>query len=103
MAFLRLVARHVGSGLHILVKKTQDGPLHINLSLYPARKIVEESLSSLFLFIKASMSFLRWAELPARKDVYSYAGTTRWGNHDLYPIPRKERTYNQLDYFVYWM
>ncbi|RDI78790.1 hypothetical protein Vi05172_g11150 [Venturia inaequalis] len=47
--------------------------------------------------------YLRWAELPARKDVYTYAGTTRWGNHDLYPIPRKERTYGQVDYFVYWM
>lgn len=47
--------------------------------------------------------YLRWAELPARKDVYTYAGTTSWGNHDLYPIPRKERTYGQMDYFVYWM
>ena len=49
--------------------------------------------------------WLEWAELPPRKDVYSYYGTTKWGNHDLYPIPMKERQFNTgllciLDY--YW-
>jgi NCS1 family nucleobase:cation symporter-1 len=47
--------------------------------------------------------WLEWAEVPARKDVYTYAGTTRWGNHDLYPIPKKERTYGILAYFAYWI
>ncbi|RDW73384.1 hypothetical protein BP6252_07291 [Coleophoma cylindrospora] len=47
--------------------------------------------------------WLEWAELPARKDVYTYAGTTRWGNHDLYPIPKKERTFGMLAYFAYWI
>lgn len=52
---------------------------------------------------KQGPKWLRWAELPARKDVYTYAGTTRWGNHDLYPIPQKERTFGWLAYFAYWV
>lgn len=47
--------------------------------------------------------YFRWAELPPRKDVYTYAGTTRWGNHDLYPIPKKERTYGWMGFFAYWV
>jgi NCS1 family nucleobase:cation symporter-1 len=45
--------------------------------------------------------FFKWAELPARKDVYTHAGTTTWGNHDLYPIPRKERTWGWMAYVSY--
>lgn len=47
--------------------------------------------------------WLEWAELPARADVYNYAGTTRWGNHDLYPIPQKERRMGSMAYFAYWI
>lgn len=45
--------------------------------------------------------YFKWAELPARTDVYTHAGTTSWGNHDLYPIPRKERTWGWLAYVGY--
>lgn len=38
-------------------------------------------------------SWLKWLELPARKDIYTDRGTTEWGNHDLYPIVEKERTW----------
>jgi NCS1 family nucleobase:cation symporter-1 len=49
-------------------------------------------------------SWLKWAELPPRKDVYQNGpGTTRWGNHDLYPIPKKERTFGYFSYFAYWI
>lgn len=47
--------------------------------------------------------FFKWAELPARTDVYTYGGTTRWGNHDLYPIPMKERTYGVMGFYSYYM
>jgi nucleobase:cation symporter-1, NCS1 family len=42
----------------------------------------------------------RWAELPERKDIYTYQGTTNWGNHDLYPIDPKERTFTWLSYWA---
>ncbi|RDW92664.1 hypothetical protein BP5796_02058 [Coleophoma crateriformis] len=45
--------------------------------------------------------YFKWAELPPRTDVYTHAGTTTWGNHDLYPIPRKERTWGWLAYVSY--
>lgn len=47
--------------------------------------------------------YFRWLELPERKDVYTWEGTTEWGNHDLYPIPKKERTYGVLGYFSYFL
>ncbi|RDW57166.1 hypothetical protein BP6252_13814 [Coleophoma cylindrospora] len=47
--------------------------------------------------------YFKWAELPARKDVYTYEGTTRWGNHDLYPIPLKERTYGVMGFYSYYL
>ncbi|KUJ15047.1 uncharacterized protein LY89DRAFT_566485, partial [Mollisia scopiformis] len=37
------------------------------------------------------------------KDVYTYYGTTRWDNHDLYPIPKKERTFGVMAFFAYWI
>ena len=46
--------------------------------------------------------YLKWAELKPREDVYQEHGTTKWGNHDLYPIPRKERTFGRLAFFLYW-
>jgi nucleobase:cation symporter-1, NCS1 family len=47
--------------------------------------------------------YFKWAELPPRTDVYNYEGTTRWGNHDLYPIPKKERTYGYLGFYSYYL
>lgn len=41
-------------------------------------------------------NYLKWLELPARTDVYTNAGTITWGNHDLYLIPFKERTWTWL-------
>lgn len=49
---------------------------------------------------------MKWAELPAREDLHYSAnghGTTKWGNHDLYPIVPKERTYGVSAYFLYWL
>ncbi|PVH71529.1 hypothetical protein DL98DRAFT_434988 [Cadophora sp. DSE1049] len=47
--------------------------------------------------------FFKWAELPAREDIYQDKGTTRWGNHDLYPIVSSERTYGTGAYVLYWV
>jgi NCS1 family nucleobase:cation symporter-1 len=47
--------------------------------------------------------YFHWAELPPKKNVYTYAETTRWDNHNLYPIPKKERTYGWLAFFAYWV
>lgn len=46
---------------------------------------------------------MRRAELPKRQDVYTCEGTTRWGNRDLYPIPKKERNYGVLSYCSYFV
>ena len=46
--------------------------------------------------------WLAWAEVPAPDDVYVEQGTTRWGNRDLYPIPKKERQFGYLAYFSFW-
>ncbi|KAH8657101.1 permease for cytosine/purines, uracil, thiamine, allantoin-domain-containing protein [Tricladium varicosporioides] len=46
--------------------------------------------------------FLKWAELPARTDIHQNKGTTKWGNHDLYPIVEKERTYGKGAFILYW-
>lgn len=46
--------------------------------------------------------YFKWAEVKARGDVYSDVGTTRWGNHDLYPIPKKERNFGWDSYMLYW-
>jgi nucleobase:cation symporter-1, NCS1 family len=48
-------------------------------------------------------SWLRWAELPARTDIHQDKGTTEWGNHDLYPIVEKERTYGIGAYLLFWV
>ncbi|RDW57037.1 hypothetical protein BP6252_13909 [Coleophoma cylindrospora] len=45
----------------------------------------------------------RWAELPPREDIQVWEGTTRWGNHDIYPIPKKEQTYGMLGFFSYFI
>lgn len=46
---------------------------------------------------------MKWAELPARTDIYQDRGTTKWGNHDLYPIVARERTYGTSAYMIYWV
>lgn len=46
--------------------------------------------------------YFRWAELPPREDIDVWEGTTRWGNHDLYPIPIKERTYGIWGFYSYY-
>ncbi|RDW73035.1 putative permease-2 [Coleophoma cylindrospora] len=46
--------------------------------------------------------YMKWAELPARTDVHQDKGTTDWGNHDLYPIAPKERTYGRGAFLLYW-
>jgi nucleobase:cation symporter-1, NCS1 family len=47
--------------------------------------------------------FMKWAELPARKDIYQDRGTTKWGNHDIYPVVPAERTYGWGAYLLYWV
>ncbi|KAE9990893.1 hypothetical protein EG327_000774 [Venturia inaequalis] len=47
--------------------------------------------------------FMKWAELPARDDIYQDKGTTKWGNHDLYPIVSSERTYGRGAFLLYWV
>jgi NCS1 family nucleobase:cation symporter-1 len=46
--------------------------------------------------------YFRWAELPPRDDIHVWEGTTRWGNHDLYPIPKKEKNYGVLGFYSYY-
>lgn len=45
---------------------------------------------------------LKWAEVKERTDVYTWRGTTEWGNHDIYPIPAKEHTYGLAAYAFFW-
>lgn len=47
--------------------------------------------------------YFKWLELPAREDIYTDRGTTKWGNHDLYPIVPKERTYGKGAFLLYWL
>lgn len=44
----------------------------------------------------------RWAEVKERTDIYTWKGTTRWGNHDLYPITPKEKTFGYWAYVAFW-
>jgi len=46
--------------------------------------------------------YFRCAELPAREDIDVWEGSTRWGNHDLYPIPKKERIYRIWGFYSYF-
>jgi NCS1 family nucleobase:cation symporter-1 len=45
----------------------------------------------------------KWAEVKERTDIYTYKGTTEWGNHDLYPIQPEEKQFGYLAYFAYWV
>ncbi|KAH8678280.1 permease for cytosine/purines, uracil, thiamine, allantoin-domain-containing protein [Xylariales sp. PMI_506] len=45
----------------------------------------------------------KWAELPERTDIYTWRGTTKWGNHDLYPIDEKERNFGWLGFWSIWV
>ncbi|RDW77351.1 hypothetical protein BP6252_05404 [Coleophoma cylindrospora] len=46
---------------------------------------------------------LKWAEVPAREDIFTWRGTTKWGNHDLYPIDPKEWTFGWLGFVAIWV
>jgi NCS1 family nucleobase:cation symporter-1 len=46
--------------------------------------------------------YFRWAELAPREDIHVWEGTTKWGNHDVYPIPKKEHTYGTLGFYSYY-
>jgi NCS1 family nucleobase:cation symporter-1 len=45
---------------------------------------------------------LKWAEVKARPDIYTWRGTTEWGNHDLYPVVPEEKKFGYLAYFGFW-
>lgn len=47
-------------------------------------------------------NYFRWAEVKERKDIYTWRGTTEWGNHDLYPTSEKDRTYGYWAYMSFW-
>lgn len=44
-----------------------------------------------------------WAELSPRQDIDTWKGTTKWGNHDLYPIDVSERTFGSMGFFALWI
>ncbi|KAH8880225.1 hypothetical protein GQ53DRAFT_891637 [Thozetella sp. PMI_491] len=46
--------------------------------------------------------YLRWLEVKPKDDIYADVGTTRWGNHDIYPIKKEDRTFGWSSYFLYW-
>jgi NCS1 family nucleobase:cation symporter-1 len=46
---------------------------------------------------------LKLAQLKPRDDVYSHMGTTKWGNHDLYPVPQKEKSFGWFAYLGFMM
>lgn len=49
--------------------------------------------------------YFKWAEVRERDDLNSaeaFEGTTRWGNHDIYPVPLKERNYGILGFYSYF-
>lgn len=45
---------------------------------------------------------MKWAEVKERTDIYTWKGTTEWGNHDVYPIPEKEHTFGYMAYVSFW-
>jgi NCS1 family nucleobase:cation symporter-1 len=45
----------------------------------------------------------RWAEVKASDDVYASKGVTKWGNPDIYPTRKDERTFGWASYFLYWV
>lgn len=45
---------------------------------------------------------LKWAEVKERTDIYTWRGTTKYGNHDLYPIVPSEQKFGYLAYFAFW-
>jgi NCS1 family nucleobase:cation symporter-1 len=47
--------------------------------------------------------FFRWAEVKTDDDVYASKGVTRWGNPDIYPTKKEERTFGWASYFLYWV
>jgi NCS1 family nucleobase:cation symporter-1 len=50
----------------------------------------------------AIVKFLEPLEVHHNDDAYASQGAHRWGNRDIYPIVKKERTYSTWAYFAYW-
>jgi NCS1 family nucleobase:cation symporter-1 len=44
----------------------------------------------------------KWAEVKERQDIYNWRGTTEWGNHDIYPVDSKDRTFGYFAYCAYF-
>ncbi|RDW85993.1 hypothetical protein BP5796_04318 [Coleophoma crateriformis] len=45
----------------------------------------------------------KWAEVKERSDIDTWKGTTKYGNHDLYPIVPSEKKFGYLAYFAFWV
>jgi NCS1 family nucleobase:cation symporter-1 len=43
--------------------------------------------------------YFRWAELPTTSEW----GSTKWGNRDIYPIPKEQQTYGVSAFIYYWV
>lgn len=41
-------------------------------------------------------------EVRLADDEYESIETSRWGNKDVYPIPKAKRTYGWLSFYAYW-
>jgi len=41
-------------------------------------------------------------EVKPTDDEYESIATSRWGNKDVYPVPRDKRTYGWLSFYAYW-
>lgn len=46
--------------------------------------------------------YFKWAEVKERDDIDVWEGTTKWGNHDIYPVPKKERNYGYMGLYAYY-
>jgi NCS1 family nucleobase:cation symporter-1 len=60
-------------------------------------------LPKVIIVVAIMSAFKRWIELPTRTDIHQDKGTTKWGNHDLYPIVPAERTYGRGTFLLYWV
>jgi NCS1 family nucleobase:cation symporter-1 len=46
---------------------------------------------------------LKWAEVKERKGVSSYGATTKYANHDIYPVTPQDHTFGYLAYVAFWV
>ncbi|KAK7907982.1 hypothetical protein PG985_015285 [Apiospora marii] len=47
-------------------------------------------------------ALLKRLEVRPADDEYESIATSRWGNKDVYPIPKDKRTYGWLSFYAYW-